>query len=250
MKKAENHEQKKQLLKQIGKYATAAGAVLLTGNLANATVHLTTTTINLVGDNGDDDIYYPIDFDGDGYGEVSIGVYTSYWSSSSMSASVWLTSASSAWVSTYEHVENDGNYFNNADPAPLALNKIIGPTLQSGATWDNEGSDTIVSTEDSSIDDGSFGYYPNETRYLGVRFTDDGTHWYYGWIGIQIHSTPLGGGIVGHIIDYAYEDVANSPIYAGGGASTVPVLPIASALGLGLAGLFGFIRNRRNKRNV
>jgi hypothetical protein len=251
MKKVENQEQKKKLLKQIGKYTTAAGAALLTGNLANANVHFTTATINLDGANDNSEVYYPVDFDGDGLGEISIGVSTSYWSSSSYSAKVWLTYGYDTGVSTYEHVENDGNYFGNADPAPLALNKIIGPTLQSGATWDDEGSDTIVSTDSGSISDGSFGYYPGETRYLGVRFTgDSGANWYYGWVGIQINHTPLGGGTVGQIINYAYEDIPNTPIYAGGGAAAVPVLPIVSAIGLGLSGLFGFIRNRRKKNSI
>jgi hypothetical protein len=247
MDSVQRQKQNKELLKKIGRYTTAAGAALLTGNLANANVHLTTTTINLNGNNDGDKVYYKVDFDGDGLGEISIGVSTSTFDSK---ARVWLTYGYDNGVTNYQHVENTSNYFSNADPAPLAMNKIIGPTLESSASWDGEHSDTIVSTESSSVDDGSFGYYPNETRYLGVRFTGDhGTNWYYGWVGLKIYSTPLNGGTVGQIINYAYEETPNTAILAGN-AHAVPVLPIASAIGLGLAGLFGTIRNRRKKNNI
>ena len=43
----ENNEKRSQLLRKVGKYTAAAGAVLLTGNLANAAVHFTPSTINL-----------------------------------------------------------------------------------------------------------------------------------------------------------------------------------------------------------
>ncbi|HPR31139.1 MAG TPA: hypothetical protein PLK12_03545 [Prolixibacteraceae bacterium] len=260
MDQKDHQEKKKQLLQKIGKYSTAAGAVLLTGNLANAIVYPTQTTIDLTSGPGGAPRYYPIDFDHDGLGEVSIGVLTSYWTYTNSSitysaprATVWLTYGYDTGVSTYEHIENH-NYWSAADPAPLELNKVIGPTLESGSFWNGESSDTIVSSRYSSIWDGNFGYYPNETRYLGVRFTGDGgTNWYYGWVGIQIFDTPLAdapynGSTVGRIIDYAYETDTNTEILAGS-STPVPVLPIASALGLGLVGLFAFLRNRRKKNH-
>lgn len=257
----ENQEKKKQILQKIGKYTTAAGAVLLTGNLANAIVYPTVTTVDLIGGPDGNDHYYPIDFDHDGLGEVSIGASTSYWSANSMYGWVWLTYGYDTGVTSYQQRENT-NYPTWYDPAPLALNKTIGPTSNFSTWWDNQHSDTIVWTNDGSIytwwgsaSGGNFGYYPNDTRYLGVRFTGDGgAHWYYGWIGIMIYDTPLAsnsasGTSLGQITGYAYETDANTAI-AAGSSSTVPVLPIASALGMGLVGLFAFMRNRRKKNIV
>jgi hypothetical protein len=251
MKKVENQEQKKLLLKQIGKYATAAGAVLFTGNFANAATHLTTTTIDLT------DGYHYIDFDGDGLDEVRIDVDIST-SDSSASASISSASGASSLSVVW------GGHFvpgHDQDAAAFPLDQIIGPTLQFASSyWENTSGDTLISTSDGSLDetssaDGNFGYYPNEIRYCGVRF-EKGGQTYYGWIGIRCNSfspsNPLyEQGSVGQIINFAYESTPDTPIYAGSGtASTVPILPIASAIGLGLAGLFGFIRNRRKKAIV
>jgi hypothetical protein len=251
MKKVENQEKKKKLLQQIGKYTTAAGAVLLTGNLANAEVHLTTTTINLT------DGIHGIDFDGDGQDEVQISVDIST-SDSSADASISRGSGASNLSVVW-----DGHFVpgHDHDAAAFPLGQIIGPTLQFGSSfWTNSssGGDTLISTSDGSLDesssaDGNFGYYPNEIRYCGVKF-DKGGQTYYGWIGIRCNSfspsNPLyEQGSVGQVINFAYESTPNTSINAGGG-SAVPVLPIASALGLGLAGLFGYIRNRRKKSIV
>jgi hypothetical protein len=249
MKKVENQEQKKQLLKQIGKYATAAGAVLLTGNLANASVHHTTTTINLT------EGIHGIDFDGDLQPEVQISVDIST-SDSSASASISSGSGASNIAVVWEGHFVPGHIH---DAAAFPLNQIIGPTLQfSSSYWENTNGDTLISTSDGSLDnthsaDGNFGYFPNETRYCGVRF-EKGGQYYYGWIGIRCNnfspSNPLyEQGSVGQVVDFAYETTPGTPINAGSG-SAVPVLPIASALGLGLAGLFGFVRNRRKKAIV
>jgi hypothetical protein len=249
MKKVENQEKKKKLLHQIGKYTTAAGAVLLTGNLANAEVHLTTTTIDLTpGIHG-------IDFDGDGQDEVQISVNTST-EDSSAGAGIILGSGASDFSVVWSGNFVPGHY---GDAAAFPLGQIIGPTLQFGSSyWQNTSGDTLIFTSYGSLDntssaDGNFGYYPNEIRYCGVKF-DKGGQTFYGWIGVRCNSfspsNPLiEQGNLGQIVDYAYESIPNTAINAGGG-SAVPVLPIASALGLGLAGLFGYIRNRRKKSIV
>jgi hypothetical protein len=247
MKKVEYQEQKKLLLRQIGKYATAAGAVLLTGNLANASVHLTTTTINLTPG------YHGIDIDGDGTDEFTISV----WMNANNAGADISSISSVATMSVIHHGAFTPGH--DGDPAAFPLNQIIGPTLANGSSsWTSTSSDTIVLTTSGSLDDssgadGNFGYYPGQTRYLGVRYTKSGeTH--YGWIGIHVNnfspSNPLyDQANVGQVIDFAYESTPDTPINAGGG-SAVPVLPIVSALGLGLAGLFGFVRNRRKKAIV
>lgn len=236
-------EQKKELLRKIGRYSTAAGAVLLSGNLANAAVQMTTTTIDLTfgSDHG-------IDFDQDGLNELSIYVYTSIWSSSDPAAFIHLGSDPDA---TSFEVLQGGPFGGNGDLAPLPYGRTIGSDLAGNSYWSDSSWDTIVWTYwGSNIYDGNFGYYPDETRYAGVRFTNNaGSTWYYGWIGIQINSQPLTGtGTVGEIINYAYEMYPNGAILAGSATSTVvPLMPIASALGLGLIGLFGFLRARRKK---
>jgi hypothetical protein len=249
MKKVETQEQKKQLLKQISKYTTAAGAVLLTGNLANAEIHLTTTTIDLSFGNS-----HGIDFDGDGFNELSIYVYTSIYDLSDPAAFIYTGSDPDA---TSFQVIAGGPFDTFGSAAALPLNRIIGPTaaLESASSYWSSGSwDAIAWTYSlgaGGIWRGNFCYYPNETRYAGIRFTKDGgSNWNYGWIGIQINDLPLAGtGTVGSVINYAYESTPNTAILAGG-ATAVPVLPIASALGLGLAGLYGVIRSRRRKSNV
>jgi hypothetical protein len=247
MKKVENQEKKKKLLQQIGKYTTAAGAVLLTGNLANAATQLTTVTFNI------DYNSHGIDFDGDGNFEVFINgsSWSSSWSSTSSSGNWAFIEEGTDSGAQYIEVLQDGPYANDKwDPAALPLNHLIGPTLAGSSEWSDSFSATLMSTNNSLNDgDGNFDLYPNQIRYVGIRFSSDEINWHYGWIGVRANPLPYPTGDFGQVINYAYETTPNTEILAGG-ATAVPVLPIASALGLGLVGLFGFIRNRRKKNNV
>lgn len=241
----EKQLQRKELLKKIGKYTTAAGAILLTGNLANAATHLTTVTFDI------DYNSHGIDFDGDGDFEVFINAST--WSSSTSSGNWAFIEEGTDSGAQYVEVLQDGPFANDEwDPAALPFNHIIGPTLAGSSEWSDSFSATLMSTYSSSNDsDGNFDLYPNQLRFVGIRFSSDGTNWHYGWIGVQANPLPYPTGDFGQVINYAYEDNLNSAILAGGGTATaVPVLPIVSALGLGLVGLFGFLRNRRKKANI
>lgn len=71
MDKKETLHEKNELLKKVGKYSVAAGAALLTGNVANAEALATSSTINLTFGN------HYIDLDGDGNNDVRFSVYTS-----------------------------------------------------------------------------------------------------------------------------------------------------------------------------
>lgn len=240
----ENNEKRSQLLRKVGKYTAAAGAVLLTGNLANAAVHFTPSTINLTPGS------YGIDFDGDGDFELIMDVSSSSYYSYFSGVRIILELGSDADATSFEVIQG-GPFGTNYDVAAFPLNRIIGPTLASSSSyWRNENVDTIVSTVSGSFNDGNFGYYPLQTRYAGVRFTSDGgTNWHYAWIGININNTPLlGTGSAGQIVGFAYETTPNQSILAGSGA-TVPLAPLASAVGLGLVGLFGFFKSRRKKAN-
>ena len=237
--------QQKELLKKIGRYTTAAGAALLTGNLANAGTLTTSSVVDLTYGS------HYIDLDGDGHNDVSITVYTSD------SSTVWVSIETLGSADMTVSVMDNGPFCpgHHGDPGALPLNWQIGPTLVSGSYWTEPG-ETIAGTESGSdLFDGNFDYYQGQTRYMGMRYSKDhGTTWYYGWMAIKINnfspSNPLlNQSSAGQILGWAFSGTPNTSVPAGAG-SAVPVLPIASALGLGLAGLFGFMRNRRKKAIV
>lgn len=251
--KKELIEKNDQLLKKIGKYATAAGAVLLTGNLANAAVNVTTVNLALQ----DNDIH-GIDLDGDGLFEFAMTVWQSSASNSSAGASLMPASYSFSPSSVdpdaqYVEVIQSGPFaYDGGDPAALPLNHLIGQTLASSSTWKaNAWRATIISTSSSSTSfDGNFDRYPGQTRYIGIRFSSDNINWHYGWIAVQCNTIPLyNKSSIGTLVSYGYETTPNQAILAGN-ATTVPLLPIASAAGLGLIGLFGFLKSRRKKETV
>lgn len=247
MDKKETLHEKNELLKKVGKYSVAAGAALLTGNVANAAVQAATSGVPFTIDFNQ----HGIDFDGDGLFEVIVN--GSSWSSSSTSSSgrwAFLEPGSDPGADHLDVIQY-GAYANDPwDPAALPLNHLIGPTLSGSSNWSNSFSATLMLTVDEINDsDGNFDRYPNETRYVGIRFSSDGTNWHYGWIAVQANPLPYTSGIFGQVINYAYETEVNTPINAGN-AETVPLLPIASAAGLGLVGLFGALRARRKKQTV
>jgi hypothetical protein len=78
----------------------------------------------------------------------------------------------------------------------------------------------------------SGGFLPSgSTNYMGVRF-DIGGSPHYGWIQLQITTTsnPAFASIT--ILDYAYEDAANTPIPAGATGSPPTAVPTMSEWGL------------------
>lgn len=256
--KKESIKKNDQILKKIGKYATAAGAVLLTGNLANAAINLTTTTINLSFDNS-----HGVDFDGDGDNELIVNVIGSIYGTLDPIAFIQLGSDADA---TSVEVINGGPYNILSGsffygPAAFPLNRIIGPTLASSSSYwaslrpAGYGVQAIIWTYNGAGNsmhiEGNFLSNVGDTKYAGIRFTNDGgTTWHYGWIGFEINNQPLAGtGTVGSIVNYAYESTADQPIYAGIAGPAVPLAPVASALGLGLVGLLGFFKSRRKKAN-
>ena len=174
----ENNEKRSQLLRKVGKYTAAAGAVLLTGNLANAAVNVTTVNLDL----RDGDVHR-IDFDGDGLFELVMTAWQSSSSSSSAGASLFPANSSYGLASSlmdpdaqYVEVIQSGPFaYDGGDPAALPLNHIIGPTLQSTSVWSsNSWAATIISTESSTTNgDGNFDRYPGQTRYIGIRYSRD-----------------------------------------------------------------------------
>ncbi len=236
--------QKNDLLKKVGKYSMAAGAALLTGNVANAEALATSSTINLTFGS------HNIDLDGDGNNDVRFTVYTS--SSSEVWASIRQLGSADMTVQVIDGIYTPGH---DGDPGALPLNFEIGPTVAGSGYWANA-YETIVGTESGYNNfDGNFNYYAGQTRYMGIRYSkDSGTTWYYGWMSIQVNnfspSNPLyNQSSVGQILGWSFGNLPDTAVLAGSGV-TVPLLPIASAAGLGLVGLFGALRARRKKQTV
>lgn len=245
MDKKETLHEKNELLKKVGKYSVAAGAALLTGNVANAEALATSSTINLTFGN------HYIDLDGDGNNDVSFTVYTS--SSSEAWASIRQLSSADMTVEKIEGIYTPGD---TGDPGALPQNFEIGPTVTGYGYWDADFNETIVGTEFGYNDfDGNFNYYAGQTRYMGIRYSKDGgTTWYYGWMAIQVNNfspaNPLyNQSSVGQVLGWSFGNLPDTAVLAGSGV-TVPLLPIASAAGLGLVGLFGALRARRKKQTV
>ncbi len=81
--------------------------------------------------------------------------------------------------------------------------------------------------------------YTNDQGYVGIQmFTDSGIK--YGWIDVHINSTGNEVGFTGCALEYR----PNAPI-AAGDSVPVPLLPIASAAGLGLVGLMAALKKRK-----
>lgn len=247
MNKKETPREKKELLKKVGKYSVAAGAALLTGNMANAAIQ---SAISGVPFNIDYN-YYGIDFDGDGQFEAIIaGAYDSYLGVTYNFALIAQGSDPDPDAQYFEILQGGSFGCNNNDPAALPGSFNISASA-SGVSWANGyRANLMVTYSGYNFCYGNFVSYPNETRYVGVRFSADGTNWHYGWIAIQANPIPYSSGNFGQVLNYAYETTENTPILAGVAGVPVPLLPIASAAGLGLIGLFGAVRARRRKKQT
>lgn len=221
------------LLKKIGKYSAAAGTALLTGNMANAEIIKKDTIVAL---NSSQDIY--VDFDGDGTYELDLHmrVYSGYHSMRLF------------------HVKSNVSLFIKGinQAVLLSSNKVIEETLTGAYTWKYLTQNRLASTS-SPLIYGILQSHVGEICYTGFRFTKDGgTNYYYGWMKYQVSSTfpfDKNNELYGWYLGFAYENTPNTPILAGQTPIPVPVLPAASALGLGLIGLMGYFRSRRKKEN-
>ncbi len=84
--------------------------------------------------------------------------------------------------------------------------------------------------------------YTNDQGYVGIQMvTDSGIK--YGWIDVHINSTGNEVGFTGCALEYR----PNDPIVAGNSVP-VPLLPIASAAGLGLVGLMTALKKRKKSK--
>ncbi len=235
------------LLKKIGKYSMAAGATVLAGNMANANVIVTTDNTNLA------DGTYEIDFDGNGLPDarININLSTFTWSTSSSTyyRYGWASISAGSDVSSMKFL-HDGPYGpDNDGPAALPANHLVNSSQLSSTNWDS--SDRLFSTYSGGTFGGNFSDISGQTRYIGVRFVKSGET-YFGYIGINVGSLGFAShGTAGTLANYGYEATPDTPIATGAAATeapapAVPVSPLATGLGIGLIGLYGFYKKRRS----
>ncbi len=223
--KIKTKKNKKEFSRQLLAYATTAAGVLAVAPAANAAI-VYSGAKNLPVDNA----HTPVNVTMDG----SVHGFHFFTSSSTKMefGRAGSTGATSAIVT----------FTSNSD-ANLAPNYSIRSSLAAGKTWNNATTNRLFST-------GGKGFFSNTTGFLGVRFQGNCApgSFHYGWIRFQGLSN-VNGNISGTIIDWAYEDVCNTPIAAGAGIPTaVPTVTEWGAMGMaGLLAAAAVMRLR--KRN-
>jgi hypothetical protein len=227
------------LKKKITQYAAATGALLAFAPVANASVILGTIT----GDDGntvlnhDDDVVF-IDINNDGINDFIAYMYVSTDTSNGITYSYkavllgYYGSGSSGFVEMYGSAIPIIQKFEITEPiGPLAFPSDFG----------------VLSAYTSPVEPAAPGagpidindtFFLNGTGFVGVSL-GNGSHQHYGWIQASVSDGDT------NFINCAIESVENTPITAG---SAVPLLPIASALGLGLVGAITALRKRNRKQ--
>jgi hypothetical protein len=119
---------------------------------------------------------------------------------------------------------------------------LSGATIGAGESFGNGG--TLRGAYPSMTLAGTWaGGFPTATTgFAGVRF-DIGGNTHYGWIRIQLENDGTGLPVAMTIVDWAYDDQADTAIQAG---SIVAEPSTLARLGMGFAGL-GALRRRRSR---
>jgi hypothetical protein len=229
------------LKKKISQYAAATGAMLALAPVANASVIPGTIT---GGDgntvlNQDEDFVF-IDLNNDGVDDFMAYMYTS------TDTSEGDTYSYKAVLFGYYGSGSSGLVDMEIISSPPFLHKYdisepIGPL----AYPSNFGVLSLYTSEplvpkspQNASPDINNTFLSNGTGFVGVSLGESGAE-HYGWIQVDVNDGDA------NFINCALEQVENTPITAG---SAVPLLPIASALGLGLIGAITALRKRNKKQ--
>jgi hypothetical protein len=153
-------------------------------------------------------------------------------------------SSRSAWVGALDSsgfVENDSS---NSEPflKKFNLNELVGPSFSYPYSWGYifgrsigaPGSPAKLGAPFNSTDQG----------YIGVGL-HSGSGNQYGWIQMSVNSNPASVEFFASASESLYDD----PIPAGSGPA-VPLLPIASAAGIGLVGLMAAMKRRKKNNTI
>ncbi len=116
-----------------------------------------------------------------------------------------------------------GTYLHQPNAANLNFGKQIGPSL----AFDEGGLLMAEIVATSGGGDGHGGNFLNQSnRFLGIKFESNGQT-YYGWARVNVWRVAGDAGARGNLlfelVDYAYQDRANTPLRAGEG------IPLAAA---------------------
>jgi hypothetical protein len=227
------------------RYSTAAGALLAVSGAANASVVQGTIMLNYSGNSDpfydgdaildhDDDIVY-IDMNNDG-----IPDFIGY---------MWSTSSSRAmFFSTYGSGSSNGFFamdsmYSSMSVKNFGLGDQIGASFSYYDTWGLIGGFSGSGPGSPTTPLGDYFDWDGDHGYIGIGLGTPGSA-NYGWIEMDLRTDSESA----EFIACALETAPNTPITAGNSA-TVPLLPIASAAGLGLIGLMAALK-RRKKTNI
>jgi hypothetical protein len=153
-----------------------------------------------------------IDLNGDGTDDFS------FWGDTAAVASQSITGL--AFAGSFNQFVKADTFVNgfHSDPINFAQGYSIRATVVPGpnGTWSwSNSSNTLAGIGPTN------GNFNGQTGFIGVRFHSaacQDASWHYGWIRFQ--NSGVG---VGRVIDWAYEDVCDTPVLAGAGAPIAPV---------------------------
>jgi hypothetical protein len=223
------------------RYSTAAGALLAVSGAANAVVVPGTIMLNYSGNldpayNGDaildhdNDIVY-IDMNNDG-----IPDFIAY---------MWIDDDSSSgamFFSSYGSGSSNG-FFAMDSSYTLSVNKFdlndqIGPSFSDYNNWGLLGGFSGSDGPPPPSPLGDYFDWDGDHGYIGIGLGTPGSA-NFGWVEMDLRTNSQSA----EFLACALETVPNTPITAGN--SAVPLLPIASAAGMGLIGLMAALKRRK-----
>ena len=208
--------------KKLVAYALAAGASLaISGQNANAAVIYTNAQIPI---NSTVGTFSVIDLDNDGFPEFALGA--SHCSCAS-SANHFLSFLNLPFTDVMG-ASNSASALPVGTPIDALGNFIFAVNPLAYAARFSSGSST-------------YGTFANAgEKFLGLVFLDANNQTHYGWARFNVIADPTMPEVRGQLIDYAYEDLADTGIAAG----AAPEPGSLSMLALGAAGLAAW-RSRR-----
>lgn len=253
------------LKSKLVRYSSAAGALLAVSGGAQAGLIKGTFS----GSDGDNILNHHmdrvnIDMNNDGIDDFMGIMLSSFYSDSYYSNGTWYYTYFSIKISEIGYYMHAGSseYFqvDNNSQGPFFLPRIKKYNLQEEiGPLKNPNNYGIISAYSHAS---SPSYYIPATPtgpsffnhedfgYIGVTMPLSDKLPHYGWIQIEIDSDGSVEFQDAGIDDRSYINQANQetgvPVYAGGGTA-VPLLPIASAAGLGLVGLMAALKRKKNK---
>ena len=227
----------KDITRKLTRYSSAVGALLAVSANAQATPYIgkiTGSDGNTILNHLFDEVF--IDIDNDGTDEFVGVMYSTTSTTSSILYKYRIVLFGG--MSSNAVVELDSS--SSWALKKFALNDMIGPLANSSVYGFVAGFSGPASPGAPLTPLGS-GFTNNDAGYIGVGLTStSGTR--YGWVQISISSVADV-----EFVAAGLETTLNTPIPAGNGVP-VPLLPIASAAGLGLVGLMAALKRR--KKNV